>query len=53
MVAINHLFYILENNVDYNNGAAKELIIALIGILKEKEPEMAKSTQQKLSNVLS
>ncbi|MBG7610345.1 MAG: tetratricopeptide repeat protein, partial [Anaerolineae bacterium] len=53
MVAINHLFYILENNVDYNNGAAKELIIALISILKEKEPEVAKSTQQKLSNVLS
>lgn len=53
MTAINHLFYILENSVDYNGGAAKELIIALIGILKEKEPEVAKDTQQKLSNLLA
>ena len=53
MSAINHLFYILEKDADFKQGAAKELIVALIGILKEKEPDVAKSTQQKLSNLLS
>jgi len=51
--AIDHLFYILENNAEYKDGAARELIIALIGILKDKEPEVAKNTQQKLSNLLA
>jgi putative thioredoxin len=51
--AIDHLFYILEHNAEHKNGAAKELIIALIGILKEKEPDVAKDTQQKLSNLLA
>lgn len=53
LAAINQLFYILENNADYNDGAAKEMIIALIGILKEKEPEISKQTQQRLSNLLA
>lgn len=53
MSAIDHLFYILENNAEYKDGAVKELIIALIGILKEKEPDIAKSTQQRLSNLIS
>ena len=52
MAAIEQLFYILENNADYKDGAAKELIIVLIGILKENEPEVAKNTQQRLSNLL-
>ena len=53
MSAIDHLFHILENNAEYKDGAVKELIIALIGILKEKEPNVAKSTQQRLSNLMS
>ena len=53
MSAINHLFYILENNAEYKDGVAKELIIALISILKEKEPEAANTIQKKLSNLLS
>ena len=53
MSAIDHLFHILENNAEYKDGAVKELIIALIGILKEKEPDVAKSTQQRLSNLMS
>ena len=51
--ALEHLFYILENKADYRDGAAKELTIALIAILKEKEPEFARQTQQRLSNLLS
>ena len=53
MAAINELFYILERNVDYKEGAAKELVIVLIGILKEKEPDVAKQTQLHLNNLLA
>ena len=53
MAAINQLFYILENKLEFKDGAAKELLIVLIGMLKEKEPEIAKETQQRLSNLLS
>lgn len=53
LAAIEQLFYILESNIDYKNGAAKEMIIVLIGILKEKEPDVAKATQQRLSNLLA
>lgn len=53
MAAIDQLFYILERNLAFKDGAAKELLIVLIGVLKEKEPEIAKQTQQRLSNLLS
>lgn len=53
IAAIDELFYILQNKVDYKDGAAKEMIIVLVGILKEKEPELAKDTQQRLSNILA
>ena len=51
--AIDQLFYILENNVEYKEGAAKELVMALISSLKENEPELAKDTQQRLSNIVA
>jgi putative thioredoxin len=51
--AIKHLFYILERSLDYKEGAAKELLIVLIGILKEKEPDVAKETQQQLNNLFA
>lgn len=53
MSAIDHLFYILQRNMDFKEGAVKELLIALISGLKEKEPAVAKETQQRLSNLLS
>lgn len=53
IAAIDHLFYILERNADFRDGAAKELLIVLIGVLKEKEPVLAKETQQRLSNLLA
>ena len=53
MSAIEQLFYILERNIDYKEGAAKEMLIVLIGALKEKEPDIAKQTQQTLNNLLA
>lgn len=53
MAAIEELFYILENKADYKDGAAKEMIIVLVGSMKEKEPEVAQSIQQRLSNMLA
>jgi len=51
--AIEHLFSILDSNAEFREGVARELIIAMIGILKEKEPEIAKEMQQRLSNLLA
>ena len=51
--AIDHLFIIINNDLAFKDGAAKELVIALIAILKEKEPELAKQTQQQLSNLMA
>lgn len=52
MAAIDHLFYILEHDIKFKDGAAKELVIVLIAVLKEKEPVLAKQTQQRLNNLL-
>lgn len=51
--AIDHLCIILNNDLAFKDGAAKELVIALIAILKEKEPELAQQTQQQLSNLMA
>jgi putative thioredoxin len=53
VAAVDQLFYILQRNADFKEGAAKELIIAMVGILKEKEPVLAKEIQQKLSNLVA
>lgn len=53
VAAVDQLFYILQRNAEFKEGAAKELIIAMIGILKEKEPVLAKEMQQRLSNLVA
>jgi putative thioredoxin len=53
VAAVDQLFYILQRNAEFKEGAAKELIIAMVGILKEKEPVLAKEIQQKLSNLVA
>ena len=42
----------LASALSAREGTARELIITLTGILKEKEPNLAKSAQQKRSNLL-
>ena len=53
MAAIKNLFYILERKLNYKEGAAKELVVVLIAVLKEKEPDFAKKIQQQLNNLLA
>ena len=53
VAAVDQLFYILQRDAEFKEGAARELIIAMVGILKEKEPVLAKEIQQKLSNLVA
>jgi putative thioredoxin len=48
---IDQLFYIIENNIDFRDGAAREMVMSMISSLKENEPNLAKTIQQRLSNL--
>ena len=48
---IEQLFSILEKNMDYKDGAAREMVISMISSLKENEPDYARTIQQRLSNL--
>ena len=51
--AINHLLLIHKQDENFQDGAAKELTITLIGMLKATHPEIASKAQTQLSNMLS
>lgn len=51
--AINHLLLIHKQDEAFQDGAAKELTITLIGMLKATHPEIASKAQTQLSNMLS
>lgn len=51
--AMDHLFAILENEPDYKQGAAREMIISLINMLTPNEPELAQEFRRRLGNVLA
>jgi putative thioredoxin len=48
---IDQLFYIIEKNIDFRDGAAREMVMSMASSLKENEPGLAKSIQQRLSNL--
>ena len=48
---VDQLFYILEKDIAFREGAAKEMVMSMISALKENEPELARSIQQSLSNL--
>ena len=50
--AVEQLLIMHEQDELFQDGAAKELAITLIGMLKATQPEMASSAQTKLSNLL-
>ena len=50
--AIDQLLILHQQNESFQDGAAKELAISLIGMLKASQPEMANRAQTKLSNLL-
>ena len=50
--AIEQLLLLHQQDESFQDGAAKELAITLIAMLKSSQPEMASSAQTKLSNLL-
>ena len=50
--AIDQLLILHQQNESFQDGAAKELAITLIAMLKTSQPEMASRVQTKLSNLL-
>lgn len=51
--AMDHLFAILQQQPDYKQGAAREMIISLINMLAPNEPELAQEFRRRLGNVLA
>ena len=51
--AIDQLLALHQQDESFQEGAAKELAITLIGMLKESQPEVSSRAQQRLSNLLS
>jgi putative thioredoxin len=51
--AMSHLFYLLENQADYRDGAPREMIVTLIDSLTEKNPQIAQLYRRQLASVLN
>lgn len=51
--AMNHLFYILEHQADYREGAAREMIVSLINSMTENSPDMAQLYRRQLATALN
>lgn len=51
--ATDHLFAIFDQEPDYKQGAAKELIMSLANMLAANEPDLAQSIRRRLGNALS
>lgn len=51
--ALAHLLKLHQQDEFFQEGAAKELMVTLISMLKETHPEIANKAQQQLSNYLS
>lgn len=51
--ALEQLFYILEKNETYKDGAAKEMAVITIKMLTSSNVELAQSFQRRLANTIS
>jgi len=51
--ALDHLFYIQQNNADYKEGAAREMIITIINTIAPNNPEMAQQYRTQLAGMLA
>lgn len=51
--ALDHLFYIQQNNAEFKEGAAREMIITIINTIAPNNPEMAQQYRTKLASMLS
>ena len=51
--ALDHLFYIQQNNADYKEGAAREMIITIINTIAPNSPEQAQKYRTQLAGLLA
>lgn len=51
--ALDHLFYIQQNNAEFKEGAAREMIITIINTIAPDNPEMAQQYRTRLAGMLS
>jgi len=51
--ALDHLFYIQQNNADYKDGAAREMIITIINTIAPNDPETAQQYRAQLAGILA
>lgn len=51
--ALDHLFYIQQNNADYKDGAAKEMIITIINTIAPNDPDTAQQYRTQLAGMIS
>ena len=51
--ALDQLFYIQQNNADYKEGAAREMIITIINTIAPNNPEMAQQYRTQLAGMLA
>jgi len=50
--AITHLFYILTNDAEYKEGAAKEMIVTVVNMIEPVDNDLAQNIRRKLASVL-
>ena len=51
--ALDHLFYIQQNNAGFKEGAAREMIITIINTIAPNHPEMAQQYRTQLAGILA
>ena len=51
--ALDYLFYIQQNNADYKEGAAREMIITIVNTIAPNNPEMAQQYRAQLAGLLA
>jgi putative thioredoxin len=51
--ALDHLFYIQQNNAGYKEGAAREMIVTIINTIAPGNPQMAQQYRTQLAGMLA
>ncbi len=51
--ALDHLFYIQQNNAEFKDGAAKKMIITIINTIAANNPKMAQQYRSQLAGMLA
>ena len=51
--ALDHLFYILQHNTEFKDGAAREMIITIINTIAPNSPESAQQYRSQLAAILA